>query len=56
MSLEEAAAVEGRLDVPALVAMGVDGAVEETFDFPVGAGVFPPRAPRLRSTGKPVPE
>ena len=40
-SLEEAAAVERRLDVPALVAMGVDGAVEEHFDFPAGAGVFP---------------
>ena len=56
MSLEEAAAVERRLDVPALVAMGVDGAVEEPFDFPAGAGAFPPHAPRSRSREKPVPE
>jgi tRNA uracil 4-sulfurtransferase len=56
MSVEEAAAVERRLDVPALVAMGVDGAVEEAFDFPAGAGAFPPHAPRSRSTEKPVPE
>jgi len=56
MSLEEAGAVERRLDVPALVAMGVDGAVEEHFDFPAGAGVFPPPAPRSRSREKPVPE
>ena len=56
MSLEEAAAVERRLDVPALVTMGVDGAVEEDFDFPAGAGAFPPHAPRSRSREKPVPE
>jgi thiamine biosynthesis protein ThiI len=56
MSLEDAAAVERRLDVPALVTMGVDGAVEEDFDFPAGAGVFPPHAPRSRSREKPVPE
>jgi len=30
--------------------------VEEDFDFPAGAGVFPPHAPRSRSRGKPVPE
>jgi tRNA uracil 4-sulfurtransferase len=56
MSLEEAASVERRLDLPTLVAMGVDGAVEEAFDFPEGAGAFPPRAGRLRSTGEPVAE
>jgi thiamine biosynthesis protein ThiI len=56
MSLEEAAAVERRLDVPTLVAMGVDGAVEENFDFPAGAGAFPPHAPRSRSREKRVPE
>jgi hypothetical protein len=36
--------------------MGVDGAVEEDFDFPAGAGAFPPHAPRSRSREKPVPE
>ena len=56
MSLAEAAAVERRLDVPSLVAMGVDGAVEEDFDFPAGAGAFPPHAPRSRAREKPVPE
>ena len=45
MSLEEAAAVERRLDVPALVAMGVDGAVEEDVRLPGGGrGVSPARA------------
>ena len=48
--------VERRLDLPALVAMGVDGAVEEAFDFPAGAGMFPRRAGRARSTGEPVAE
>jgi thiamine biosynthesis protein ThiI len=43
---EEAARVESRLDIPALVEAGVAGAAEEAFDFPPGAGVFPPRPPR----------
>jgi thiamine biosynthesis protein ThiI len=40
---EEVEAMERRLDVPALVRMGVEGAVEETFEFPPGAGPFPRR-------------
>src|SRR5262245_15050363 len=56
MPRDEAAAVERRLDLPALVAMGVDGAMEEVFDFPAGAGAFPPRAGRSRATGRPVAE
>jgi len=38
---------EARLDLPALVRAGIDGAVEEVFDFPSGAGVFPVRSPRV---------
>ena len=45
VSRAEALAMEARLDVPALVAAGVAGAREETFDFPKGAGVFPRRGP-----------
>jgi thiamine biosynthesis protein ThiI len=45
-SREEVSLVEGRLDIPALVRLGVEGAAEETFDFPPGAGAFPPRAGR----------
>jgi thiamine biosynthesis protein ThiI len=56
MSLGEAAAFEQRLNVEALVAMGVDGTVEEAFDFPPGAGAFPPRAPRARPMEESVPE
>jgi tRNA uracil 4-sulfurtransferase len=46
MGREEAARLEERLDVAALVKAGVEGASEEVFDFPVGAGVFPPGALR----------
>jgi thiamine biosynthesis protein ThiI len=45
MSREEAAAVEERLDVSALVQAGVAGAVEERFEFPPGAGLFPSVGP-----------
>ncbi len=55
-SAEAAAAVEGRLDVEALVASGVAGASEEPFDFPPGAGPFPRRAPRARPLENPVRE
>jgi tRNA uracil 4-sulfurtransferase len=37
VTAEELAAVERRLDIPRLVAMGVDGAVVETFEFPTPA-------------------
>ena len=52
LSREDAKAVEDRLDIPALVRLGLEAAVEEGFDFPPGAGVFPPRASR----GAPVSE
>jgi len=47
MSREEGMMAEARLDLPALVHAGIDGAVEEVFDFPPGAGVFPARSPRV---------
>ena len=56
MSREEATAVEARLDLPALVRAGVEAAVEEVFDFPSGAGAFPPRPPRAARLEEPVPE
>ncbi len=56
MRLTEAAAIERRMDVEALVAMGVAGAVEETFDFPAGAGAYPPRATAARPKEESVPE
>ena len=42
MSRDEALALESRLDIPALVTQGVEGASIETFDFPVGAGPLRP--------------
>jgi thiamine biosynthesis protein ThiI len=56
MTREEAANAEARLDVAGLVSAGVDGAAEEVFDFPPGAGVFPPRPPRSATIEEPVPE
>ena len=46
MSRDEVARLEARLDVEALVRAGVEGATQETFDFPPGAGPFPGRPPR----------
>ena len=56
MTREEAVSAESRLDLPGLVGAGVAGAAEEVFDFPPGAGVFPPRSPRLAPIEEPVPE
>jgi thiamine biosynthesis protein ThiI len=56
MSGEETARVEQRLDIPALVSAGVEGASEEVFDFPAGAGPFPPRPPRRAPAEESVPE
>ena len=46
MGREEAAFAEAKLDIPALVSAGVEGAAVEIFEFPAGAGSFPPRPPR----------
>ena len=42
ISREEVLTLESRLDIPALVAQGVEGASVETFDFPLGAGPLRP--------------
>jgi len=55
MSREEAAGAESRLDIAALVTAGVAGAAEEAFDFPSGAGIFPPWPARPAPIGS-VPE
>ena len=52
VSREEAARVEERLDIESLIEAGARGAEEELFDFPVGAGAYPPRPasrPGIRS-------
>jgi tRNA uracil 4-sulfurtransferase len=46
VSREEVLALERRLDIPALLRVGVETAVEETFDFPPGMGSYPSRAGR----------
>jgi thiamine biosynthesis protein ThiI len=56
ISPEEIAAVEARLDVPRLVAQGVETATQETFDFPPGAGPWPPRGAPARPVEEPIPE
>jgi thiamine biosynthesis protein ThiI len=43
LSQEEIAAMEARLDIPALVRAGVEAATMETFEFPPGAGSHPGR-------------
>ena len=53
LSQEEIAAVEARLDIPALVTAGVEAASMETFDFPVGAGPFPGRSSRRERVAPP---
>ena len=55
LSREEIADMEARLDIPALVRAGVEGATMETFDFPVGAGAHPASPkPRRRAVPPPV--
>ena len=53
LSQEEVAAMEARLDIPALVAAGVEAASMETFDFPAGAGPFPGRSARRERLAPP---
>jgi len=55
MSREEIADAEARLDIPALVKAGAEGAVMETFVFPPGAGVHAgSHEPRQRLAPPPV--
>ena len=56
VSREEAAAMEARLDVAALVAQGVEGAREETIAFPPGSGPYPAKENRAaRAAGSRPP-
>jgi thiamine biosynthesis protein ThiI len=55
LSQEEIADMEARLDIPALVKAGAEGAVMEAFEFPPGTGAHPGRrAPRQRVAPPPV--
>jgi thiamine biosynthesis protein ThiI len=56
MSREEVLAWESRLDIPALVTRGVEGASLEAFDFPAGAGPLRPLPARAgrHETGGPL--
>jgi hypothetical protein len=56
MDREEIAAVEARLDIPRLVTQGVEAATQETFDFPPGAGPWPPRGAPARPVQEPIRE
>ncbi len=51
---QQVAALEARLDIPRLVTQGVETAEQEIFDFPVGAGPYPPRGARRSSVTEPV--
>jgi tRNA uracil 4-sulfurtransferase len=53
LSQEEIAAMEARLDIPALVTAGVEAASMETFDFPSGAGPFPGRPAKREHVAPP---
>lgn len=53
---EQVAAVEARLDLARLVAQGAEAAQQETFEFPAGAGPYPPRGAARRSATGSRPE
>jgi thiamine biosynthesis protein ThiI len=54
VAADEIGRLEGRLDLPALVRAGAEGAKMETFEFPAGAGPFPvPRGARASGTARP---
>jgi thiamine biosynthesis protein ThiI len=55
-TVEEIQGLEERLNLPALVKAGVEGAALETFEFPKGAGPFPAaRRTRAAEEGTPSP-
>jgi thiamine biosynthesis protein ThiI len=53
---EPLAALEARLDMARLVTQGVEAAQQELFDFPAGAGPYPPRGAARRPVTEPLPE
>jgi len=56
IAAEEVAAVEARLDLIGLVTQGVEAAQREEFEFPAGAGPYPPRGAGHRSVTGPLAE
>ena len=48
--------LEARLDIERLVALGVEAAEQETFEFPAGAGPYPTRGERRRSVRESISE
>ena len=56
LEAEEVARVEARLDLPRLVTQGVESATQELFEFPAGAGPYPPRAAARRPVTGSIPE
>jgi thiamine biosynthesis protein ThiI len=48
--------VEARLDLDRLVTQGVESAEQELFEFPAGAGPYPPRGATRRPATEPIPE
>ncbi|MGH7397399.1 MAG: hypothetical protein ACRELW_07675, partial [Candidatus Rokuibacteriota bacterium] len=53
---EPLATVEARLDIERLVTQGVETTEQELFDFPAGAGPYPPRGAARRPVTEPMPE
>ncbi|MEX2224743.1 MAG: tRNA uracil 4-sulfurtransferase ThiI [Candidatus Rokuibacteriota bacterium] len=53
---QELAAVEARLDLGKLVTQGVEAASLELFEFPLGAGPYPPRGAARRPVTEQIPE
>ena len=56
MEAEAVAALEARLDLERLVTQGVEAAEQELFEFPAGAGPYPPRGAARRPLTEPVSE
>jgi thiamine biosynthesis protein ThiI len=56
MEAEAVAALEARLDLERLVTQGVEAAEQEMFEFPAGAGPYPPRGAARRPLTEPVTE
>jgi len=56
MEAAQVAALEARLDLERLVTQGVETAEQETFEFPAGAGPYPPRGARRRSARESISE
>jgi thiamine biosynthesis protein ThiI len=56
MDAGQIATLEARLDMDRLVTQGVEAASQELFEFPAGAGPYPPRGATRRPLPEPMPE